>query len=341
MSYINIYTNNLHHNINFLAKKAGGIEKIMAVLKDNAYGHGLSLIASKVSSFGVTSAITRDFEEALKIENFFENILVLSEHIKNIKPHSKIIFTINSLEDIVNFPKKTRVALKVDTGMHRSGIKMNEFLSACKAIEKNELKLHSIFTHYRSADEVGSDFFWQKQNFNLIKNEFNEIKHNFSFKNILFHSCNSAGLLRAHYFDEDLARIGIAMYGYTTLPKSFGVFDLKPVLELFAEQISSRKLLVGEKVGYGGEFCAHEEMISSLYDLGYGDGLFRYSGKKELKTTDGSLFLGRFSMDNISINSEKKAISIFHDVSSWTDNFETIVYDQLVKLSPKIERRLI
>ena len=341
MSYILLHKNAIHSNLNLLAKKAGGIEKIFAVLKDNAYGHGLEIFANEIAKIGVKRAVVRDLDEALKIEYLFEDILVLSEKNEKIMPINKIIFAINSLESLKNVPKNTTIALKIDTGMHRNGIYANELDEACKLISQKSLNLHSIFTHFRAADELGSEYFWQKREFSCIKQMYNDLKKKYKLKDTLFHSHNSAGLLRATNFHEDFARVGIAMYGYDTLPNSFDKTLLKPVLELFAQKISQKSIKKGEKIGYSGIYTANENMGSSLYDLGYGDGVFRHSKNDDLRTTNNCKILGKISMDAISIQSDLEAISIFHDASSWAQYFNTIVYDILVKLSPKIERKLI
>lgn len=341
MSYILLHRKNLHANLNLLSKKAGGIDKIFAVLKDNAYGHGLEVFADEIVKCGVLRAVVREVNEALKIENLFKEVLILSEKDENIKPSKKFIFAVNSLESLKNIPKNTTVALKIDTGMHRNGINMDELDTACKIISQNSLNLHSIFTHFRAADELGSEFFWQKQNFLHVKIKFNELKHKFGLKDTYFHSYNSAGLLRVENFDEDFARIGIAMYGYNTLPNSFDKFPLKPVLELFAQKVSQRDIKTGEKIGYGGIYKAGKNHVSSFYDVGYGDGILRYSENSNLTTTNGSKILGKISMDGMSIESDLENISIFHDVFLWTKYFNTISYDILVKLSPKIVRKFV
>ncbi|MDR2342085.1 MAG: alanine racemase, partial [Campylobacteraceae bacterium] len=79
MSKIKLHSQHLYSNLDILAKKAGGKERLIAVLKDNAYGHGLNIFAHKTASFGITHAITRDAKEALEIEKYFSDIIVLSE----------------------------------------------------------------------------------------------------------------------------------------------------------------------------------------------------------------------------------------------------------------------
>ncbi|MDR2790573.1 MAG: alanine racemase [Campylobacteraceae bacterium] len=338
MSKIKLYSEHLRSNLDILAKKAGGKEKLIAVLKDNAYGHGLDIFARKTADLGITHAIARDAKEALEIAAFFADIIVLSEHEENFFAHSNIIFAVNEFDALKSVSRGVKIALKIDSGMHRNGLNSKELDAAFGVIKQNGVILHSVFTHYRAADETGSCFFWQRENWRAVKERVIELTKKYNITKPFFHSCNSAALLRCGEFDEDFARVGIAMYGYCDLPEIFGHFDLKPVLELFAKRVSTRELKKGERVGYGGVFEADKDMVSSSYDVGYSDGILRYNGLGELKTTNGSLILGRVSMDSMSINSDEEEISVFNDARVWAKHFNTISYDILVKLNAKIPR---
>jgi alanine racemase len=341
MARIKLYFERLRSNLDVLSKKAGGIEKIAAVLKDNAYGHGLEQFSKATSKLGVTRAVVRNAKEALSVEKDFSEIIVLSERASDFLKHKKIVFAINDMTTLKSTQEGVKIALKIDSGMHRNGILPQDFEQALFIVSQNRLSLHSVFTHFRSADEIDADFFWQKENFNEIKKRCKELSSRYDLPKIRFHSCNSAGLLRYGKFDEDFARIGIAMYGYCDLPKAFGDFGLKPVLELFAHKISQRELKVGQRVGYGGVFEAKQNTICSVYDVGYSDGLLRYDGKGELKTTDGSPILGRISMDSLSAESDKDELSIFNNANIWAKHFNTISYDILVKLNCNIQRDVV
>jgi alanine racemase len=341
MAHIRLSADNLRSNLEILAKKAGDKKNLIAVLKDNAYGHGLLIFAEQTAKYGISHAITRDAKEALEIEALFADIIVLSEHKENFFAHPKIIFAVNEFNALKSVPRGAKIALKIDSGMHRNGLNFEELEAALNLIKQNGIILHSVFTHYRAADEVGSCFFWQRENWRRVKARITELAKKHNINKPFFHSCNSAALLRCGEFDEDFARVGIAMYGYCDLPKAFGEFNLKPVLELFAKRMSARTLQIGERVGYGGAFEASEETVSSLYDVGYSDGVLRYNGQGGLKTTNGSLILGRVSMDSMSVNSDKEEISIFNDADVWAKHFNTISYDVLVKLNAKIPREFV
>ena len=102
MAYIKIDKKNFFYNLNQFAIKLGSKDKIAIVLKDNAYGHGLDIMAKLSFEFGLTKAVVRDLNEAKKIKEYFEDILILGDRaIVN----SKYSFALNSLDNIKNAKK--------------------------------------------------------------------------------------------------------------------------------------------------------------------------------------------------------------------------------------------
>ena len=334
MAFIKINKENFYHNLNQIALKTGSVDKIAIVLKDNAYGHGLELIAELAANFGVKEAVVRNTKEAKQISTLFESVLILGDTIVKDK---KYTFAINSLEDISNAQKGAKVELKVDTGMHRNGIAFSELNRALEEIENRGLVLVGVMTHYRSADELSSEFFWQQKQFERVK----ESVKKRGIKDVRFHSYNSAAILRSKQFDEDLVRVGIGAYGYNELPNSFDKVALKPVLSLHAKKIVTRKLDKAQRVGYGGDFVAPKEMFVSTYDLGYGDGWCRGDANQPYITQEGLALLGRVSMDLVILESEKNEICIMDDAQKAAKQFDTISYEITTALSSDIKKIVI
>jgi len=331
MATIKISKNNLYHNLNQLALKSGSKSRIAAVLKDNAYGHGIEIIAKLVSNFGITSAVVINNEEAERIKNYFQHILILNDT-PQVAPN--FTYAITELHQLESVDSRVKIELKVDTGMHRNGIELKQLQRALELIKRRGLKLYGVFTHYRSADELSSEFAWQKSNFEEVKKQCKMA----GFTNTIFHSHNSAALLRSKSFNEDLARIGIAMYGYNELPSLFDKVELKPVLALWAKRTSTRTLKKGQRIGYGGNFTAPRDMLVSTYDIGYGDGLFRGDSNHPLITQEGLPILGRVSMDFISLESTKEELCIFNNAQKVAQHFNTISYEITTSLKSEIER---
>ena len=331
MAYIKIDKKNFFYNLNQFALKLGSKDKIAIVLKDNAYGHGLELIAELSYQFGLTKAIVRNFSEAKKIKKYFKDIIILGD---KALVDRKCSFVLNSLEDIKKAQKSSTVELKVDTGMHRNGISIDELEEALNLIKKQKLNLIGLMSHNRSADELSSELFWQQKLFLKVKEEVNT----FGFKDIRYHSYNSASSLRLSCKNEDLIRLGIGAYGYNELPTLYNSIKLRPVLSLWAKKVSTRDLKKGQRVGYGGTFIAPKNMIISTYDLGYGDGWMRSSSFKSFITAEELPILGRVSMDYISLESSSDEICIFNNAKIASKQLGTISYEILTQLSIDIER---
>ncbi len=333
MGYIKLSKSAFFCNLDIISQKAGAIEKVAIVLKDNAYGHGLLEIAKLASEYGIKRAVVRNTTEAKRIEKLFDYILVLADIPQRT---DRFHYTINSLEDLQKFPIGSNIELKVDTGMHRNGIWPDELEEAFKIIQKRGLHLKGIFTHFRSADELGSEFFWQERNFDEAKKRSLELVKRYGLPKPLFHSCNSAALFRIQKLQDDFARVGIAAYGYLESDEIFKLPPLKPVLSLWAKRLATRVLREGQRVGYGGVYEVDCDMVASTYDIGYGDGIFR--SQKSIK--DGKI-LGRVSMDSIVVESQKDEICVFDNVKELAHELGTISYEVLVKLSTSLPRVVV
>lgn len=310
----------------------------MAVLKDNAYGHGLEMMAQLVREYGIRKVAVKNLLEARLISTLFDEVLVLVEHPTCKEIPQTVSLAAHSYDALERLEEGTSIHLALDTGMHRNGIKKEEIEKALQCIEKRGLNLKGVFTHFRSSDELNSEFFWQKRAFEDAKTYIKKL-----YKEPLsFHSCNSAGLLRCESLSDDAyARCGISLYGYTTLNPLLGTYDLKPVLALWAEKLSTRMLKKGERVGYGGMYEATSDELISTYDIGYGDGFFRFDGLKPVKMADGALSKGRMSMDSFCLGGNASKVCMFEDANDLAEHFHTINYEIITKLSPTLPRVII
>jgi alanine racemase len=339
MGYITLSKANYFHNLQLLSDKLGSVERLAVVLKDNAYGHGLVQMATLAKEFGVTRAIVRNLAEAKQIEGMFPFIMILVP--EGEEESGAFSLVINSLEALSLMPHGAKIHLKVDSGMHRSGIVVAELAEAFIMIEQRGLVLEGVMTHFRSADELSCELFWQMRVWEEIKERVLKLVKKHGFQRPLFHSANSAALLRLSTYHDDFARCGIASYGYEESHETLSYSRLKPVLQLWANKLSSRFLHKGECVGYGGVGELTSDAVVSTYDIGYGDGYFRYDGKGALCTPEGFQIVGRVSMDNISVISQKKQLLLLEDAKAVAHYHDTISYDVLVKLSAFLKRIVV
>lgn len=341
MSIIKLSKANYFHNLKEISKKVGSKDKIYAVLKDNAYGHGALQIAALASEFGIKKAVVRTLKEAKQIESFFDEILILS-HLPDGKEdeNPKFIYAINDISAFECLKSGIKAHLALDTLMHRHGIKAENLENSFELASKRKISICGAYTHFCCADEMSGAFAIQYEKFCALKARFKELSAKFSMPEPIFHSHNSAATERnkSLFNTDECVRIGIAQYGYAQFDSSL---DLKPVLSLFAHKISSRILKRGECVGYGGAFCANDDILISTYDLGYADGLLRYDAKNEFIFNGTNKMLGRMSMDSFSANSDENELCVINDANIWAEFFGTINYDILVKLSSNITRIIV
>ena len=335
MSFCLIDSAKFKHNIDLVSKYID-TDKIAFVIKNNAYGHGLINMAQLAKENGIKHAVVINYDEANIIKDLFDTILVLSD-IPSESIHENIHISINDLDSIVKIPKGSKVELKIDTGMHRNGIQIGQLDEALKHIELRGLLLKGIFTHF--ADPFKSDsIFLQKKLFDKIRKKVNDMDVG---DDIRFHCSSSPGVFRIDNNEYDMVRVGIALYGYVDLPDDMESPDLKPILSLWAEKISTRNVVKGGKVGYGGVFIAKDNMQISTYDIGYGDGFMRLDESKVAKISDGRDILGRVSMNNLAIAGNDQEICIFDNVRELSRVHNTISYEILCRINNNIEKRTI
>lgn len=340
MAKILLNKENLFHNLSIISNQTGSVEKVAIVLKDNAYGHGLLEIATLAHEFGIKKAVVKSIEEALIIEKLFDDILILAQ--KDVHTYSHTFhIAVNSLDAIKNLPENIKVHIKVDTGMHRNGVMPSELEEAFLGLSKKNIRITGVFTHHKCADELSTDFYWQKSVFTRVKEHVKKICEKLLLPIPAFHSCNSAALFRTSNFDEDFARVGIATYGYLDNAGIFKFPNLKPVMSLWASRLATREIIKGQSVGYGGTFTADKNMTVSTYDLGYGDGFLRLNERNSYTTPKGYKVLGRVSMDNLSLNTKDEEVCIFDDVNVLAKVHDTITYEITTTLSPFIKKEII
>lgn len=338
MAYITLNKKHFFTNLDIITKQTKAKEKIAIVLKDNAYGHGLLLIAQMASEYGITKCVVQTTQEAQKVKKFFEYILILND--TTIVKDSSFYYTINSLEEIKNFPPHTNVELKIDTGMHRNGINPSQLQEAFTFIVKHKLNLHALFTHHRDADMLTSEWFWQKKKFETLKKEAQKLAKQHNLQPLAFHSANSAALFRETDFNEDMVRVGIAAYGCLEMQPSLTQPPLQPILSLYGTKISSRVLQKAQRVGYGATYCATKNEIVSTYNVGYGDGFLRILSNN-FKTPQNIKLLGRISMDSSTFEGDKETLLIFDNAKKVAKFANTISYEILTSLKKEIEREWV
>lgn len=273
-------------NINEIHIKQGESVKIMAVVKSDGYGHGALPIARCLEELDyIYGFATATAEEALILRRcgISKPIMILGytfpyAYEDLIKEEIAFtVFRMDMVEDIsalaVKSGKVAKVHIKVDTGMHRIGIRPDdEGLSFVKTLlELPGICAEGIFTHLANADaEDKTDAYLQVERLkDFIKKIEEEAKYTFPVR----HCFNSAGLMEMQEETFNVGRVGISMYGvWPSDEMKKEAMVLKPALSLFSKIVYIKTLPAGAKISYGGTFVTERETRVATVPVGYGDG---------------------------------------------------------------------
>jgi alanine racemase len=325
LAFIEINKNNLLHNINLIQKISN--KEIFAVIKDNAYGHGIKEIAKILKEAGIKRVCVRNNFEAKLVEPYFKEILVFFPELYY--NTMNISYTISDIKSLKRC-KHRKIHLKFDTGMHRNALSLEDLDEILK-IAFNKFEVKGIFSHFCCSDEIGNDTFIQLQRFKELRNRVINFCNKNNFDLPKFHIANSDSVFKLPQNELfDYVRPGIALYG--------GMINenLKPVMSLWGEAIKVMEIKNNQYVGYNKRYKFNENVKITLIDLGYSDGILYFDKELILKNTKA---VGKISMDSMSVIGEYKKVCIFDDVREFIKNYShTITYDVLTKLKSSIKR---
>jgi alanine racemase len=342
----------MHHNIKRVAEIAKN-QKILAMVKANAYGHGTLRLAhsikDQIDGFGVAS-----LEEALELRQDHINkpIIIMSrfwnrEHLAYCSSHNLgvVVHQTYQVEIIEKNPqtKPFPVWLKLETGMHRLGLDSDEFQDAWQRLQKIAWvqKPLIIMTHLACADNL-SDSLTTKQirRFHQLTQEFPGPKS----------IANSAAILSRSESLADWVRPGIMLYGSSPFAdKTAQECGLLPVMTLSAPLIAIKKIKKGDSVGYGATWTCPQDMLMGVIAIGYGDGYPRHACSGTPVLLNGKIcpLIGRVSMDMINIDlSELAQAKIGDEAILWGQGLaaekiaqcsQTITYELFCKVNSRVK----
>lgn len=325
MAYITINKEHYFYNLNECLKHINNnINNFILILKDNAYGHGLMQISNLALEFGINFIALKNQNEAEQVKNKFKNILLLSQLAQDYKSNKNYILGINSLDYFKYTKKHDRIMLKLNTGMNRNGLKEYELKQAIKIIKEQKLNFLGAYTHFSSPDNIDKQKKIYKEYCTYLQDNYNE--------KLFFHSSNSSAVF-LNKNDDLAARCGLAQFGFCDVSA-----NLKPVMSLFAQKLSSRLIHKNETIGYDEKFKAKKQMLVSTYDLGYADGLLY---KENIKIKNNIEILGKISMDSFVCASTENNLCIFDNAYEFAQEFNTSVYELCVRLNQNIKKIII
>ncbi len=296
----------LRHNLQIIRRRAPN-SRVMAVIKANAYGHGLTTVARALDSADAFAVARVDEGLALR-EAGIKTPVVLLEGVFDREQLEAAAGA--GFELVVHSPEQIellraaapgvrfRVWLKLDCGMNRLGFKGSAFQAAHAALSALPALRGpvNLFTHLASADMP--DLPVTAEQLMVFAAATRSLAGERSIE-------NSAALLNFPEAQADWVRPGLLLYGVSPFSRSTGAeYGLRPAMTLQSQVIAVKDVSVGEQVGYGGEWTATRPTRLAIAAVGYGDGYPRSlsSGAPVLVNGERAALAGRVSMDMIGID---------------------------------------
>lgn len=353
------------HNVSVFRDLVGSAA-VCAVVKADGYGHGANEVARAAVEAGASWLAVATVAEAAELAGVVDRhdvpILVLSERPESelrgrwadLPPTTRLVIASEAGARLIDSlaTRPVPVHLKVDTGMHRMGIEPSSAVALADLVaELPRLTLEGVCTHLAVADEPANPFtITQIRRFDEVLVELKVAGHHPA----IIHVANSAAAMTRPETHHDMIRLGIAMYGVAPSRGLNAVADLRPVLRLVAEVAAVRTVDAGESVSYGRRWFADAPTRIATLAIGYADGIRRSSARAGVEVLIGGQrcpMVGVVTMDQTTVAVDDTVVVgdevvLIGDQGSESitaaevaDRLDTIGYEVLVALGPRIARR--
>ncbi len=331
------------NNINKI-KKYAGKKEIMPVIKANGYGTYINKNIDSINNFNIVGVACVKEAKDLRDSGYKNDILVLNQpdmmDIKDIIKYDISIglSSIEFLESILNIKKLIRVQLEIETGMNRTGIKLEDLEKFISVVKKNKnILVEGIYTHLSSADfdkeytEIQLDMFHKAVD--IVKNNFKSIKY--------IHSQASNGILNYDDSYSNTIRLGLIMYGYESFKGANKIIDVEPICKLKTKITYLKNVSSGESISYSRKYIANKNIRVATIPIGYADGLRRsLTGMNVLVNNKKAKIIGTICMDSCMIDvTNIKDVKVGDTVYIW-DN-DNITLDSIADRASTINYEIL
>lgn len=323
--YVEVDLVQFRKNISEIRKYING-KKICLSIKANAYGHGLLEIAKEASSLKLDYIAVARVDEAvfLREKSIDMPILIFSPFLKediptiikyNIEP---TIASKNQLHELISYlnsvNKKSKVHVKIDTGMVRGGshpLDSNHIIDL--ALNNKNTELISVYSHFVSAEKHEHELNFKQGA--LFESFFLPLKK--KYPSLMGHLCNSGGLINFPNFHFDMVRTGLLAYGY--IPKGLEkekLSGIKPCLSLKSQVRLIHNVEKGQGISYDHTYFTKDRTRIAVIPVGYGDGYPLALSNRSQVLIRGKRFdnVGRICMDLLMVNVGDSEIEIGDEV---------------------------
>jgi alanine racemase len=338
--------------------------ELCAVVKANAYGHGMVECAEAALRGGADRLAVAAATEAFELRGRLPEapILVMgaltgAELDVALQAGAELSDTREGflgelIERAGELGRRPRVHVKYDTGMGRLGERdpaaVSRMLEACAADERVELA--AFWTHFATADEEDQAYLREQ----LARFEELAGAERERHPGLKLHAANSAATLRGREFHFDMVRCGVAVYGMDPFGADASAHDLEPVMSLHSYVADVKRFDAGDSAGYGRSWRAPAETLVGVIPIGYGDGVRRGLSNRFEVLVEGTRVpsAGTISMDNLTVDlgpesaTEPGAPAVLLGAQGddavtaeeWARALGTINYEVTCGISPRVPR---
>ncbi len=318
----------LSHNLNTVRKRVPSA-RVMAVIKADAYGHGMEIAAAELNDADEFAVTCRADAERLLEQGIVKPLTLLSARfdaddlrwfaVNNIRP---VVYEYEQLRELRALSEdcSLNVWLKVDTGMGRLGFTPEELPGVYARIkEMTGVGEISLMTHLAHADQplaIGNQ--QQFETFSHVQLLASQHHQDYAQVSVL----NSAGVVAFSENAADFVRPGILLYGISPQTSlSAHKLGLKPVMSFKSQVISVRRLPAGTSIGYSGTYILDSDTRIAQVACGYGDGYPRHAPTGTNVSVNGFLvpLVGRVSMDMLAVDVGELPVQVGDSVTLWGD----------------------
>lgn len=314
-AYLEINLNNLEHNVNTLQKAMSPKCELMAVVKAEAYGHGMYEVTTYLEQIGVSAFAVATIDEGIRLRKYgISGEILIMGYTSPMRAKElckyKLTQTLIDYEYSLRLDEqgyKVTAHIKVDTGMHRLGFDADDTKEIVTAFSLKNIEITGIFTHLCSADSrAEEDVDFTRKQIGKFYNSLDNLRKS-GIRIPKVHIQSSYGLLNYPEIKSDYVRAGIALYGVLSSPNDETKLklDLRPVLSLKARVVLLRKIRKGETVGYSRAFTASRDSLIAILPIGYADGFPRnLSCGKSIVLICGQKapIIGKICMDQLAVD---------------------------------------
>ncbi|WP_298846418.1 alanine racemase [Clostridium sp.] len=306
---------NLSHNMREI-RRITKSEKIIAVVKADAYGHGAVDVAPVLLENGANSLAVAMLSEAVELRRSGIEcpIMILGftppELIDNLLKYNieQTVFSYEFAKQLSKMAqdenKITKIHIALDTGMGRIGFLPNDesVREVCKISKLPNIVIEGLFCHFSTADEKDKTYT------NMQVKKFNDFYEKLRAKKVYIntrHIANSAAIIDLPEIHYEAVRPGIIIYGYYPSDEvNKEKLDLLPVMTLKTNVVHIKTLPPGEYVGYGRKYKTEKESVIATLPIGYADGYTRLLFQKAKVIIKGKFapVIGKICMDQCMID---------------------------------------